>query len=205
MENQSEGFGSLGIALLAAIVLVYLIMVALYNSFVYPFVVLFSIPLSIIGALLALALTNNSLNLFTILGLIMLIGLVAKNAIMLVDFTNQRKAEGASTYQALLDANHARLRPILMTTIAMVIGMLPIAIASGAGAEWKNGLAWVIIGGLISSLFLTLVVVPVMYSIFDKIINKVRRGKADLPVEELMVEDYEEQEVHEGHLKPAHA
>ena len=175
MENQSEGFGSLGIALIAAIVLVYLIMVALYNSFVYPFVVLFSIPLSIVGALLALALTNNSINLFTILGMIMLIGLVAKNAIMLVDFTNQRKMEGASTYQALIDANHARLRPILMTTIAMVIGMLPIAIASGAGAEWKNGLAWVIIGGLISSLFLTLVVVPVIYAIFDKIIAKTRR------------------------------
>ncbi|HYE53629.1 MAG TPA: efflux RND transporter permease subunit [Chitinophagaceae bacterium] len=190
MENQSEGFGSMGIALLAAIVLVYLIMVALYNSFVYPFVVLFSIPLSIIGALLALALTNNSLNLFTILGLIMLIGLVAKNAIMLVDFTNQRKAEGASTYQALLDANHARLRPILMTTIAMVIGMLPIAIASGAGAEWKNGLAWVIIGGLISSLFLTLVVVPVMYAIFDKLIAKVRRGKKEQPISELMTAQY---------------
>lgn len=204
MENQSEGFGSLGIALLAAIVLVYLIMVALYNSFVYPFVVLFSIPLSIIGALLALALTNNSLNLFTILGLIMLIGLVAKNAIMLVDFTNQRKAEGAPTYQALLDANHARLRPILMTTIAMVIGMLPIAIASGAGAEWKNGLAWVIIGGLISSLFLTLVVVPVMYAIFDKLIAKARRGKKELPVEELMTEDYEEVEVSDHHFNPAH-
>lgn len=191
MENQSEGFGSLGIALLAAIVLVYLIMVALYNSFVYPFVVLFSIPLSIIGALLALALTNNSLNLFTILGMIMLIGLVAKNAIMLVDFTNQRKAEGASTYQALIDANHARLRPILMTTIAMVIGMLPIAIASGAGAEWKNGLAWVIIGGLISSLFLTLVVVPVMYSIFDKLILKFRRGKKEQPITELMTAGYQ--------------
>ncbi|WP_262920245.1 efflux RND transporter permease subunit [Niabella hibiscisoli] len=159
MENQSEGFGTLGIALLIAIVLVYLIMVALYDSFVYPFVVLFSIPLSIIGALLALALTNNSLNIFTILGLIMLIGLVAKNAIILVDFTNQRKAEGETTYNALIQANHARLRPILMTTIAMVIGMLPIALASGAGAEWKNGLAWVIIGGLLSSLFLTLIVV----------------------------------------------
>jgi hydrophobic/amphiphilic exporter-1 (mainly G- bacteria), HAE1 family len=204
MENQSEGFGSLGIALLAAIVLVYLIMVALYNSFVYPFVVLFSIPLSIIGALLALALTNNSLNLFTILGLIMLIGLVAKNAIMLVDFTNQRKAEGASTYQALIDANHARLRPILMTTIAMVIGMLPIAIASGAGAEWKNGLAWVIIGGLISSLFLTLVVVPVMYSIFDKIINKVKRGKKEQPVAELMTAGYQLKVPHEKEFDPSH-
>jgi HAE1 family hydrophobic/amphiphilic exporter-1 len=198
MENQSEGFGSLGIALLAAIVLVYLIMVSLYNSFVYPFVVLFSIPLSIIGALFALALSNNSLNLFTILGLIMLIGLVAKNAIILVDFTNQRKAEGASTYQALIDANHARLRPILMTTIAMVIGMLPIALAKGAGAEWKNGLAWVIIGGLLSSLFLTLVVVPVMYSIFDKLINKFSKKK-EQPIEELMVADYEPLEFHEAY------
>lgn len=204
MENQSEGFGSLGIALLAAIVLVYLIMVALYNSFVYPFVVLFSIPLAIIGAFLALALTNESLNLFTILGLIMLIGLVAKNAIILVDFTNQRKAEGASTYQALIDANHARLRPILMTTIAMVIGMLPIALAKGAGAEWKNGLAWVIIGGLISSLFLTLVVVPVMYAIFDKIINRFSRGKKNKNIEELIVEDYVPQEVHEGEFSPSH-
>ncbi len=204
MENQSEGFGSLGIALLAAIILVYLIMVALYNSFVYPFVVLFSIPLSIIGALLALALTNNSLNLFTILGLIMLIGLVAKNAIMLVDFTNQRKAEGASTYQALIDANHARLRPILMTTIAMVIGMLPIAIASGAGAEWKNGLAWVIIGGLISSLFLTLVVVPVMYAIFDKLIAKIRRGKEPQPIDELMVAGYKPRARHDEKFDPSH-
>ncbi|MDB5205008.1 MAG: acriflavin resistance protein [Flavisolibacter sp.] len=204
MENQSEGFGSLGIALMAAIILVYLIMVALYNSFVYPLVVLFSIPLSIIGALLALALTNNSLNLFTILGLIMLIGLVAKNAIMLVDFTNQRKAEGASTYDALIDANHARLRPILMTTIAMVIGMLPIAMASGAGAEWKNGLAWVIIGGLISSLFLTLVVVPVMYSIFDKLINKAKRGKKDQPIAELMKANYRLRVPHENELNPSH-
>ncbi|MFT3675432.1 MAG: efflux RND transporter permease subunit [Chitinophagaceae bacterium] len=204
MENQSEGFGSMGIALLAAIVLVYLIMVALYNSFVYPFVVLFSIPLAIIGAFLALALTNNSLNLFTILGLIMLIGLVAKNAIILVDFTNQRKAEGASTYQALINANHARLRPILMTTIAMVIGMLPIAIAKGAGAEWKNGLAWVIIGGLISSLFLTLVVVPVMYAVFDKIVARFNRNKKNKSMDELMVEEYTPVEYDEKGFNPSH-
>ncbi len=172
MENQTEGFGTLGIALLSAIVLVYLVMVALYNSFAYPFVVLFSIPLSFIGALLALGLTNESLSLFTIMGIIMLIGLVCKNAILLVDFTNQRKAEGESTHQALIDANHARLRPILMTTIAMVFGMIPIAVAKGAGAEWKNGLAWVIIGGLLSSLFFTLVIVPVVYAIFDKIIDQ---------------------------------
>lgn len=201
MENQSEGFGTLGIALLAAILLVYLILVSLYDSFVYPLVVLFSIPLSVIGALLALALTNNSLNLFTILGMIMLIGLVAKNAIILVDFTNQRKKEGASTWQALIDANHARLRPILMTTLAMVIGMLPIALASGEGAEWKNGLAWVIIGGLVSSLFLTLVIVPVIYAIFDKIVNRFTK-KRDETIEELMVADYEPVPESEGHGVP---
>lgn len=204
MENQSEGFGTLGIALLIAIVLVYLIMVALYDSFVYPFVVLFSIPLSIIGALLALALTNNSLNIFTILGLIMLIGLVAKNAIILVDFTNQRKAEGETTYNALIQANHARLRPILMTTIAMVIGMLPIALASGAGAEWKNGLAWVIIGGLLSSLFLTLIVVPVMYAIFDKLIARFNKNKKQESIDELMVADYKHRALSDDGFTPTH-
>ncbi|MBS1571713.1 MAG: efflux RND transporter permease subunit, partial [Bacteroidetes bacterium] len=171
-ENQSEGFGTLGIALLAAIILVYLVMVALYDSFVYPFVVLFSVPLSIIGVLVILALTHNSLNVFTILGMIMLIGLVCKNAIMLVDFANQRKAAGESTHNALIQANHARLRPILMTTIAMVFGMIPIALAKGAGAEMNNGLAWVVIGGLVSSLFLTLIIVPMVYSIFDGMIYR---------------------------------
>ena len=196
-ENQSEGFGTLGIALLAAIILVYLIMVALYDSFVYPFVVMFSLPLALIGALLALALTNNALGIFTILGFIMLMGLVAKNAIILVDFTNQMKAQGKSTHEALILANHARLRPILMTTIAMVIGMLPIALASGAGADWKNGLAWVIIGGLTSSLFLTLVVVPVMYQIFDNILEKFGFNKKGKTIEELMVEPYDHKDVNE--------
>jgi len=203
-ENQGEGFGTLGIALLASIILVYLIMVALYDSFVYPFVVMFSIPLSVIGALLALALTNNALNIFTILGLIMLIGLVAKNAIILVDFTNQMKAEGKTTHEALVLANHARLRPILMTTIAMVIGMLPIAIASGAGAEWKNGLAWVIIGGLLSSLFLTLIIVPVMYQIFDSILDRLGFNKKGITIEELMVEPYNHKEVKEYDLDHQH-
>lgn len=169
MENQEEGFGSLGIALLASVLLVYLVMVALYDNFVTPLVVMFSIPLSFIGALLFLALFNQTLNIFTILGVIMLIGLVAKNAIMLVDFANHRKAEGASTYEALIAANHARFRPILMTTIAMVVGMIPIAMATGDGADMNRGLAIVIIGGLLSSLFLTLIIVPVVYAIFDSI------------------------------------
>lgn len=203
-ENQSEGFGTLGIALMASIILVYLIMVALYDSFVYPFVVMFSIPLSVIGALLALALTNNSLGIFTILGLIMLIGLVAKNAIILVDFTNQMKAEGKSTHDALVLANHARLRPILMTTIAMVIGMLPIALASGAGAEWKNGLAWVIVGGLTSSLFLTLIVVPVMYQVFDSILDRFGFNKKGRTMDELIAEPYDHKDVKEYDLEGGH-
>jgi len=203
-ENQGDGFGTLGIALMASIILVYLIMVALYDSFVYPFVVMFSIPLSVIGALLALALTNNALNIFTILGLIMLIGLVAKNAIILVDFTNQMKAEGKTTHEALILANHARLRPILMTTIAMVIGMMPIALAGGAGAEWKNGLAWVIIGGLLSSLFLTLIVVPVMYQLFDGLLERLGFNKKGITIDELMVQPYDHKEVKEYDLDHQH-
>ncbi|WP_333877108.1 efflux RND transporter permease subunit [Flavobacterium sp.] len=202
-ENQSEGFGTLGVALLAAIILVYLVMVGLYDSFAHPFVVLFAVPLSFIGALLALALTNNSLNIFTILGIIMLIGLVCKNAIMLVDYTNQRRAAGESIRNALIQANHARLRPILMTTIAMVFGMFPIALASGAGAEWKNGLAWVIIGGLISSLFLTLIVVPVIYEIMEKIIAKFSKGEK-INYEAEMVADYVHTELSEDGFNPKH-
>jgi hydrophobic/amphiphilic exporter-1 (mainly G- bacteria), HAE1 family len=203
MENQSEGFGTLLIALLAAIILVYLVMVALYDSFVYPFVVLFSVPLSFIGALIALALTNNTLNIFTILGIIMLIGLVCKNAILLVDFTNHRKEQGESTYHALIQANHARLRPILMTTIAMVFGMIPIALAKGGAAQMNNGLAWVIIGGLISSLFLTLVIVPVVYSIFDGLIRRFsKKDKIDYAAE--MVADYKHRELSEDGFTAKH-
>lgn len=204
MENQTEGFGTLGFAMIAAILLVYLVMVALYDSFVTPFVVLFSIPLSFIGALLALALTNNSLNIFTILGIIMLIGLVCKNAILLVDFANHRKAEGESTHNALVQANHARLRPILMTTIAMVFGMLPIALANGAAAEMNNGLAWVIIGGLLSSLFLTLIIVPVVYAIFDSIQARFNRGKESTDYPEMMIADYVPAEVSEDGFTTKH-
>ncbi len=168
LKNQADSFGSLGLALLAAIIFVYMVMVALYDSYFDPFVILLSVPLAMIGALLALALTMKSLNIFSILGIIMLIGLVGKNAILLVDRTNQRKKEGESTFDALIDAGRNRIRPIVMTTAAMVFGMLPIATSLDAGSEWKSGLAWAIIGGLISSLFLTLVLVPVIYSVAEK-------------------------------------
>lgn len=172
LEVQDESFGSLGFALIISILLVYLIMVILYDSYVYPFVILTSIPLAVIGALMALALTMETLNVFTILGMIVLIGLVAKNAILVVDFTNQMKAEGMELKAALLEATHKRFRPIIMTTLATIIGMLPVALSTGAAAEWKNGLAWVIIGGLVSSMFLTLIIVPIFYYIMDKILMK---------------------------------
>lgn len=172
-KNQGDAFGSLGIALVLGIILVYLIMVALYESVVYPFVVLFSIPVALIGALLALALTMEPLSIFAIVGLIMLLGLVSKNGILIVDFANNLRAEGMELTEALLKAGHERLRPILMTTVAMIFGMLPIALASGDGAEVKNGMAWVIIGGLTSSLLLTLVLVPIMYYLFTRLIEKV--------------------------------
>lgn len=171
-ENQGDSNSTLGVALLLSIILMYLIMVALYDNYAHPFVVMTSLFTSVIGALLALALTNNTLNIFSIMGIIMLMGLVAKNAIMLVDFANQSKEEGYDTDEALIRANRARLRPILMTTIAMVFGMLPIALASGGVAAIKQGLAWVVIGGLISSMFLTLIFVPVMYKMIDSLMAR---------------------------------
>ena len=167
LESQTEAFASLGLALLMSIILVYLIMVALYESYAYPLVVMFSVPTALIGAFLILALFQESLGVFTFLGLIMLVGLVIKNAILIVDAANQFKTEGDNTLVAIEKAGLTRLRPILMTTLAMVIAMIPIAFASGAGAEWKNGLALVLIGGLTSSLIFTVIIVPVMYVVID--------------------------------------
>jgi len=164
----------------------------LYDSYVYPFVVLFSIPVAIVGALLALALSMQPMSIFSILGMIMLIGLVAKNAILIVDFTNQLKATGMSTVHALVLAGKTRLRPILMTTLAMVFGMMPIALATGAGAEWKSGLAWVLIGGLSSSMILTLVVVPCVYLIFDIFKREISNKAAKAILKEKMVFEDEE-------------
>lgn len=169
IKRQNDSFGALGSVLAISFLLIYLIMVALYDSFVYPFVALFSIPVAAIGAFLALNLSLNNLSLFALLGLIMLMGLVTKNAILIVDFTNQLKAEGLHYRAALIQAGKERMRPILMTTLAMAIGMLPIALAKGTASEWKNGLAWVIIGGLLSSLILTVYLVPMMYYLVDRV------------------------------------
>lgn len=175
LENQQDAFGSLLFALSTSILLVYLIMVALYDNFIYPFVVMFSIPVALIGALLALALAMENMSIFGMLGLIMLVGLVVKNAILIVDFINQLKAQGMDRAEAVVKGTIERFRPILMTTIAMVIAMIPIAIASGAGSEWKNGLAWVLIGGLTSSMLLTMIIVPVAYKATDDVTEWIQK------------------------------
>ncbi|MDR2594692.1 MAG: efflux RND transporter permease subunit [Fibromonadaceae bacterium] len=169
LKNQADAFISLFIAFFASIFLVYLIMVALYESYLYPFVVLFSIPFSIVGALWALALTSNNLSIFSLLGIIMLVGLVVKNAILVVDFTNQIKKQENSVYKSLIKAVEIRFRPILMTALACIVGMLPIVAGHGAGSEWKRGIGWVIMGGMTSSMFLSLIVVPVIYSLLESV------------------------------------
>ncbi len=173
-KRQQQGIGTMSFALWTSLLLVYLIMVALYDNWIYPLVVLISIPLSLIGALLALALAKQNLTVFTGIGLLMLVGLVGKNTILVVDFANHLQQRGMALREALLEATKLRFRPVLMTNIAMVIGLLPIAFAKGAGAEWKNGLSWAIIGGLTSSLFLSLIVAPVVYWMFYQITRTIQ-------------------------------
>ncbi len=185
IKQQNDSFGAIGSVLLISFVLIYLIMVALYNNYIYPFVALFAIPVAAIGAFLALNLSLSHISLFAMLGLIMLMGLVTKNSILIVDFTNQMKARGVHYKEAIVDASTGRMRPILMTTISMAIGMLPIALGTGTSAEWKNGLAWVIIGGLLSSLALTIYLVPVVYDVVDTLKEKLNRRKALEPIDKV--------------------
>jgi HAE1 family hydrophobic/amphiphilic exporter-1 len=151
------------VALLLSIVLVYLLMVALYNSYRTPFIIMFAVPVAVVGALGSLALTGQTLNLFSLIGSVLLIGLVTKNGILLVDFANRRRAAGLDRFAAIHEAARERFRPIIMTTAAMVAGMLPLALALDPGAQAERSLGTVVIGGLASSLLLTLVLVPIVY------------------------------------------
>lgn len=168
MKSMSDSMSVFAIAILLSIALMYLSLVLLYNNWTDPLVVMFSIPFSILGAILALALSATSLNIYAMLGLVMLIGLVAKNAILLVDFANERRQEGKAMDEALVEAVKLRTRPILMTALSTIIGMIPVAVASGSSAELRNGIGWVIIGGMALSTMLTLIVVPVVYKIFHR-------------------------------------
>ncbi len=175
-ETGSAALAALGLA----IIFIYLVLASQFGSFIQPVAIMVSLPLALIGVLLALLITRTTLNIFSIIGFIMLMGLVTKNAILLVDFANQRVRAGLSVREALLEAGQVRLRPILMTTLAMIFGMLPMAIGAGAGGELLAPMGRAVIGGVITSTLLTLVIVPVLYTylyaLSERVKARLRRG-----------------------------
>jgi hydrophobic/amphiphilic exporter-1 (mainly G- bacteria), HAE1 family len=166
-EDMAESFGYVWQSLVLAVVLIYAILASQFRSFVQPFAIMLSLPLSLVGVAGMLFLAKDTLNIMSLIGLILLMGLVTKNAILLIDFTNVQRRDGVPRFEAILGAAHVRLRPILMTTLAMIFGMLPLAFEIGSGAEARAPMARAVIGGLITSTILTLVVVPVVYTYFD--------------------------------------
>jgi len=184
-------------ALLLALILVYLLMVALFENWLYPFIIMFSQPQALVGALLALILFRSELNIISMIGIIALVGIVGKNAILLVDYTNTLRQRGLSRDEALLESGETRLRPILMTTLSLVLAMIPIALAVGRGSEFRAPLGIVLIGGLTVSTLLTLIVIPCTYSVMDdftRFLGRIiwRRGAA--PVEKAVVAEPELEE-----------
>ncbi len=173
-ERLQETAGYVVTAILLAVILIYLILASQFESILQPLAIMLSLPLSLIGVLLALLLTGDTFNMMSMIGVILLMGLVTKNAILLVDNANERRAEGKDRWTALVEAGQVRLRPIMMTTLAMIAGMLPIALALGEGGGFRAPMARAVIGGLITSTILTLVVVPVVYSYFDDLTNWIK-------------------------------
>ncbi len=167
-EEMQHSFQSMQYALALAVFLVYLVMASIFESLLHPFVILFSIPLAIVGAVLALYFTNTTISVVVFIGLIMLAGIVVNNAIVLIDLINQLRAEGMERMQAIQEAGLTRLRPIIMTTLTTTFGMLPLAMGLGEGAEIRAPMAITVIGGLLMSTMLTLIVVPVLYSLMDR-------------------------------------
>jgi HAE1 family hydrophobic/amphiphilic exporter-1 len=170
-----------------SVALVYLLMVALYDSYRTPFVIMFSVPVAVVGALGALALTHQTLNLFSFIGSVLLIGLVSKNGILLVDFANRLRREGQEKLSAVRESALERFRPIVMTTLAMIAGMAPLALALDPGSQAERSLGTVVIGGLTSSLLLTLLLVPIIYLRFAppprKVAAEDREHEPMLPLE----------------------
>ncbi|HEU0055355.1 MAG TPA: efflux RND transporter permease subunit, partial [Longimicrobium sp.] len=175
VQNLEETKGYVGAALLLAVVFIYLILASLFGSFFQPLAIMLALPLSFLGVAGALWLTKGNLNVMTMIGIIMLMGLVTKNGILLVDFVNQQRELGIPRTEAVLMSARVRIRPIIMTTVAMIFGMIPLALALGEGAEQRAPMAHAVIGGLITSTLLTLFVVPVVYTLLDDGITGVRR------------------------------
>jgi HAE1 family hydrophobic/amphiphilic exporter-1 len=167
-EEMEASFRSMQFALLLAVFLVYLVMASQFESLIHPLVILFTIPLALVGAVLALFVTGTTVNVVAFIGVIMLAGIVVNNAIVLVDLINQLRAQGVEKTEAIMEAGRERLRPILMTTLTTVLGLLPMAIGFGEGAEMRTPMAITVIGGLLVSTLLTLIVIPVVYSLLDR-------------------------------------
>jgi HAE1 family hydrophobic/amphiphilic exporter-1 len=166
-QDQADSFGQIFQALGLSVLLMYMLMVALFESLLFPLIVMMSLPLAVSGAFGLLALTGNSLSMMSMIGMILLTGLAGKSAILLVDYTNSLRRQGVPRDEALRIAGPTRLRPILMTTSALVLAMSPIALKLGEGSEWRAPMAVTVIGGLITSTLLTLVLIPAVYTILD--------------------------------------
>ncbi|MBP2629527.1 MAG: acriflavin resistance protein [Firmicutes bacterium] len=177
-QQMADAFQGIAMALAAAVLFIFFVLAAQFESYIEPFAIMLALPLAIIGAILGLLIAHSMLSMMSLIGIIMLMGLVTKNAILLIDFAKQRIGEGVERNRALVEAAVVRMRPILMTTTAMIFGMLPLALGIGPGAEARAPMAHAIIGGLITSTILTLVVVPVVYTLLDDLMKK--RRKADV-------------------------
>ncbi len=174
-EDMAESFGYMAEALILAMLLVYFVLAAQFESFISPLAIMLSLPLSLVGMAGMLFVTGDTINIMSLIGLIMLMGLVTKNAILLVDFTQVLRSRGMERNEAIVTAGRIRLRPIMMTTLAMIFGMLPLALSLGKGAEMRAPMARAVIGGMLTSTFLTLLVVPVMYARLDDFSAWLRR------------------------------
>jgi multidrug efflux pump len=189
LDGESREFRESGqeatVVLILAVIFIYLVLSAQFESFVSPLVIMFTVPLAWAGAMLAMWLnlkfgTGGTLNIYSRIGLVMLVGLITKHGILIVEFSNQLRRRGMEKFDAVIEASTLRLRPILMTTAAMVLGALPLALSTGAGAEARRAIGWVIVGGLLLGTLLTLFVVPTVYSV---LVRKVRDPGAE-PAEE---------------------
>jgi len=167
VKDMAEAFGYALSALVMAVIFIYMVLASQFKSFFQPLALMTALPLTLIGVVLALMLFNSTLSMFSVIGVVMLMGLVTKNAILLVDFAIRARASGTSRHDALMMAARVRLRPILMTTLAMIFGMVPLAFALSEGAEMRAPMGQAVIGGVITSSLLTLVVVPVVYCYMD--------------------------------------
>ncbi len=163
-----DSFSSLFLAIGLAIFLVYFVMASKFESLMHPLIILFTIPLGLIGVIWALLLTKSAVSVIVLIGVVMLAGIVVKNAIVLVDYINRLREEGMAREEAIVEAGRVRLRPILMTTLTTILGLVPMALGLGEGAEIRQPMAITVIGGLAVSTLLTLIVIPVVYSVLDR-------------------------------------